>query len=686
MIRAKFLKIFCASVVFCLCLTGRAFSVTPSWEFVGWDGGGCYPNLTFDPHIRDRVYLTSDVAGIYRSDDKGEHWYFVNQGLGSLLVAQVVVAPSDSSFVYAATKGGVYVSKDQAKTWTKADSAQGWISFKRPDSYHPIAVDGKNPAHLCVGTGKGQLFCSHDFGTKWTEVTSAKSLLAAGQPVTVVRLDNQGRIYASSIKGIIRCNSEKANCELLEGPKHVSDFKISYKNPGTIYAVGDPWSWTSVDDGKTWQKSQALTQGGKIYRIAVDESLTTPLLYAARNRDWNGEVIISRDHGKSWTGLRTVMNADVVDDPTRVWAQKDGRLTSLVIDPFNPQVLFRTDWWGVWRSDDGGRTWNEKIKGAPNTVGTQITVTPNKSLLVSSMDNGLLKSTDDGQTYKAIFPTKYDPARNGHVWRVAMAGKTIIATSSPWNQPNVNQVILSQDGGQSFELVRAGLPSYRPKKNTMWGEGYPRALAVDPTNPDNVYLGIDGDDGGGLFISRDRGKTWHRSAGQPGSLRIYNGLAIDPTNPKRIVWGANGTNGGVYISSNGGENFNHVFKGMSWVFDLKVSSDGTIFVAGDSGGAKLFVSRDQGRTWKMAGDFGQGRALASVAVDPANPKRVAVATTSWTNAAPNKIFLSQDGGVKFTDITEGLPDGAGASNMTFDPKSNSLYITRYAGSAYRLKF
>ncbi|MBL8014322.1 MAG: hypothetical protein JNN05_10790, partial [Candidatus Omnitrophica bacterium] len=259
-------------------------------------------------------------------------------------------------------------------------------------------------------------------------------------------------------------------------------------------------------------------------------------------------------------------------------------------------------------------------------------------------------------------------------------------TSSPWNQANINQVILSQDGGKNFELIRNGLPSYRPKKNTMWGEGYPRALAVDPSNPNNVYLGIDGDDGGGLFISRDRGKTWQRSKGQPGSLQIYNALAIDPTNSKRIVWGACGKNGGVYISSNGGESFDYVFKGMLWVFDLAISADGTIYVAGDSGGAKLFVSKDQGHSWKMAGDFGQGRALSSVAVDPANPQRVAVATTSWTNAAPNKIFVSQDGGMQFTDVTEGLPDGAGASNMTFDPKSNSLYITRYAGSVYRLKF
>jgi photosystem II stability/assembly factor-like uncharacterized protein len=220
----------------------------------------------------------------------------------------------------------------------------------------------------------------------------------------------------------------------------------------------------------------------------------------------------------------------------------------------------------------------------------------------------------------------------------------------------------------------------------MWGEGYPRALAVDPKNPDHVYLGIDGDDGGGLFISDDRARTWRRSSGQPGSLRIYRALAVDPLDSKRIIWGASGQNGGVYISEDAGLTFQYVFKTMTWVFDIAVASDGTIFAAGDNGGAKLYVSADRGRNWILSGDFGKDRALASVAVDPKDPNRVAVSTVSWGNAAPCLVYFSTNGGKTWKDITGDLPDGAGASAMTFDPEGNTLYITRYAGSVYRLKF
>ena len=76
-------------------------------------------DLTFDPQHKDRVYLTSDVAGIWRSDDLGEHWYFITKGLGHLTISQVAIAPSDSNVLYAATNGGVYISTNAGGTlWT----------------------------------------------------------------------------------------------------------------------------------------------------------------------------------------------------------------------------------------------------------------------------------------------------------------------------------------------------------------------------------------------------------------------------------------------------------------------------------------------------------------------------------------------------------------------------------------
>lgn len=654
-----------------------------SWEFAGWYGGGCFPNLAFDPHNQGRVYLASDVAGIFRSDDHGEKWYFVTKGLGNLMVAQVAVAPSDPNVLYAATQGGVFLSRDAGGSWSAADKVNGAMTFERPANYRSIAIDPKDAGKLCVGTAKGAVYCSANSGASWREVVAAKQIFLARKPVTALAFDGQDRLYAASKEGMIRCSADRSACEGLNGPSEVTDFEFSQRSPKTVYAAGAKALWVSHNEGITWEQT-ALIPKGNTFRVALDESAERLVIRVIWNKDWDGGVLISKDAGVSWQSQDSALNAEMNLLPAHQWVKSGGRSTALKVDPFNPQAVFRADFFSLWRSDDGGATWKEKILGAPNTVAADLAFTTDGQILVASMDNGLLASSNNAQNYQMLFPLKYADDLSGHVWRVATASGTIIASSSPWNK-KINQLIVSNDGGKTFDVIRNGLPEGRPKVNTLWGEGYARAIAVDPEDPNIVYLGIDGDDGGGLFISKDRARTWARSSGQPGALKIYKALKVDPTDPRRILWGACGSNGGIYISEDAGQTFRYAFNKMTWVFDLDVAPDGTIYAAGDSGGAKLYSSSDHGRSWKLSGEFGNDRALASVIVDPQDPKNIAVSTASWGNAAPCRIFFSRNAGKSWQDITGDLPDGAGASSMTFDPEGKYLYITRYAGSVYRLK-
>ena len=62
-----------------------------NWEFWGWYGGGAYPDVGFDPQVRDRLYLSSDVAGIWRSDNAGATWKPMSKGLKNLNVAFIEI-------------------------------------------------------------------------------------------------------------------------------------------------------------------------------------------------------------------------------------------------------------------------------------------------------------------------------------------------------------------------------------------------------------------------------------------------------------------------------------------------------------------------------------------------------------------------------------------------------------------
>ncbi|MDE2027519.1 MAG: hypothetical protein KGJ11_03120, partial [Candidatus Omnitrophica bacterium] len=544
---------------------GAAWSQgTFNWEFAGWYGGGTYPNVEFDPSVQNRVYLTSDVDGIWRSDDLGNHWYHINNGLGGLMVPQVAIAPTNSNILYATTNVGVYYSLNAGQSWNASDTANGKMTFIRPQNYRSLAIDPTNPQHVCVGTQSQQLYCSSNYGQSWQNIplpAAATAQPAAPIPAMFITRDGKN-LYMATSQVVLEYNFGKSTWTTLGQFNNITDM-IEDKFLNRVYiASGSSFSYMSEYMPGSWVSSNPIP-AGIVYRIALmhPTNMTVQVYVSWWNAtNYTGGVMAYQDPGGYWLSLDYNFFPDQYSDPTRVWASISTVQESLKVDPFNHNVLFRTDNWGVWRSDYGGYSWNERVYGAQNVVASDIAIDTHGNIYVGTMDDGLLESTNGGKSYTAIFPTTYANNTAGEVWRVAAIGSVprIVATSSPWNV-NYNQVIVSENGGQSFQIINNGIPtSGRPSINTLWGQGYPRALAVDGSNPNTIYMGIDGDDGGGLFVSTNGGYSWSQTPGQPGSKEIYHALAVNPANPNNIIWGCVGNNGGIYLSTDKGRSFKYV--------------------------------------------------------------------------------------------------------------------------------
>lgn len=652
------------------------------WEFAGWYGGGCYPNLEIDPTVRDRLYLTSDVAGIWKSDDAGEHWNFATKGLGNLNVPTLAIAPSDPNVLYAGTGGGVYVSHDAASTWVPAGCGGRSIRFERPQSHRVILISKKQASRAVVGAASGDVWVSDDFGSEWRVLGDRRPFGKRSAITALAWIGNEEGVYASSGQGLAKFSFNDGRWRFLgDSPKPITDI-LAHPKDGRIYAAGQKNIFMSEDGGTSWKAGGAVRRG-VFFRLVIPDP-ERPAILAAWNDGWKGGVVLSEDDGVSWKALDRRMTPDVALDPTRVWAGVHGRINALKADPFDAKVLYRTDWWGVWKSEDGGATWKEKINGAPNTVTSDILVTSNGDVVVATMDNGLLRSSDGGKSYQTMFPkTEYEDDVNGHVWRVLENSRgELIATSSPWNR-SFDQVILSRDGGKTFERTTRGLPPRRPKKDTVWQNGYARAIVADPGNPDIVYLGIDGKDGGGFFISSDGGRSWRRGSAQPASIKIYNGLSIDPGNTKRLLWGASGNVGGVYLSEDAGQSWKRVFWGMKKVFDVMISKKGWMYAAGDLDGPALFVSDDGGKQWALARHFGGKGAVEALCALPDG--RVAVGVLRWNGVSGGEVHLASADGRAWQKINGDLPEGPGPAALVYHPREKALYMARFAGSVYKWK-
>jgi photosystem II stability/assembly factor-like uncharacterized protein len=567
-----------------------------------------------------------DAAWAKKNPDKakalagGPDWATVNR----VDFSAVGALPSEASV---ARFGRVYfvfgTAKVVARDFATDKSARTYGNVRvgggeTAGAYHSVAISPKTPTNILVATDDVGLVMTRDGGQTWKELPT---------------------------------------------PKRASSASFSASDPNTIYAsFYADGVWKSTDNGQTWAKAfEGLGSGISITEVAVSPANALDV-YAIGAAGWNGGFYYSHDGAKSWTSSSTVI-ADTVGDPTFVDG-KEGKTrlstpTNIAINPLNPRELFCSANWRPCLSEDAGLTWHERCAGADISCITDIRFSGPRAY-VSVMDEGSFVSENGGKTWRQLWPPKYLPEFIGHNWRLAIDNVNgldrVIATCSPWDVKYPPRVIRSDDAGKTYQIVKAGLPETILRANTMWGVGHPRALAVDPKNPQIIYLGIDGDPengkgGGGIFKSQDGGKTWAQLPSQPASRRMFYGLAVDPTDSQRIYWAACGANGGLHRSEDGGATWKSVFPHDQWVFNMMVTGDGTVLC----GGKNLWRSTDRGATWKQLTKFTGDRTIVGIESDPRNPATLWISAVTWGGGSSGAVYKSSDAGASWQEITGNLP-------------------------------
>jgi photosystem II stability/assembly factor-like uncharacterized protein len=636
---------------------------TSDWQAVGWGGGGYYWACAFDPAVDGTLYLGGDVNGVYKSTDHGKSFRIVNHGLGHYAVYSLHADASRSGTVYAGTTGGLYISRDHAESWTfLPETAKGrlGITAERNQSVRTIATDSSGVVY--AGTVRGELFRSDDSGTTWRplELGAGPASVAA----VAVSASDPRLILVATAAGLRRSTDGGASFAAPDGPVQIHGVAIHPKDDRVAYAAcAKDGVFRSNDRGATWSKRSGGIDAKFNMREVVIDPDDPERVVAIGTESWNGIFYASSNGGIDWTPTQT-LKTDPVGNPTN--ASPEDRVsisfsavTNLAMNPKRPTELYIAGNWRNAYSSDGGKSFEERERGADITVATDIQFV-GTTTYVTAMDEGLLATSDGGATWRQLVPLRYTAGLSGHHWRVRVlplgGGKQrIVATSSPWDA-SVNQILVSDDDGATFQQVRAGLPEKRPTKNTMWGEGYARALAVDPADPLRLYLGIDGDpdgtfEGGGVFGSSDGGFTWQR-LGQPASRRMFYGLVVDPTDSKRLFWGAAGGQGGVHRSTDGGASWAHVFAEETWIFNVEISPSGTVYASGKN----LWRSRDHGETFSKITSFSEDLSIVGIALDPRDEQRVFISRVSWGEGASGGVYETTDGGASWKDITLDIPN------------------------------
>lgn len=277
---------------------------------------------------------------------------------------------------------------------------------------------------------------------------------------------------------------------------------------------------------------------------------------AVRNSISFGDGIYkTTDGGRTWTHLGL---------------EKTERFARIVIDPANPQTVLAAALGhafgpnqerGVFRSTDGGKSWQRTLFVNETTGASDIAIDPkDPSIVYAAMydylrqpwffrsggpGSGLFKSSDGGVTWKKLT----DPALRNGLPGARLIGR--IGISIHANNPQVVYALIeaqeegvlwrSDDRGEKWRIVsRERRINNRPFYYTQ--------VRADPVDPERVYTLS-----GSFNVSTDGGRTFGASGGR--MFGDHHALWIDPTNPKRLI---SGTDGGFFISNDFGRNWDFV--------------------------------------------------------------------------------------------------------------------------------
>ena len=321
--------------------------------------------------------------------------------------------------------------------------------------------------------------------------------------------------------------------------------------PNVFYVgQGNGGVWKSNDYGRTWnpifdnQPTQSIgaiavaPSDPNIVYVASGEGLQRPDLSVG-----NG-IYKSTDAGKTWVRFHSALdNAE--------------QIPALAVDPHDPNRLFAAALGhpyeanperGIFRSTDGGQTWEKVLYKDENTGGSDVEIDPSAPSVIyatlwqarqgpwEDMNSygapvgGIFKSTDGGTTWQ--------PLTNGLPAQIVQANVAIAAS-----QPSRLYATVATPRETGAYASGAGLGVYRsddaganwyqvttdPRPAERIGGGDLPVPKVDPQNPDVLYSASIV-----TWQSVDGGKTWRGFRGAPGG-DDYQNLWINPINPGVIL-------------------------------------------------------------------------------------------------------------------------------------------------------
>jgi photosystem II stability/assembly factor-like uncharacterized protein len=372
-------------------------------------------------------------------------------------------------------------------------------------------------------------------------------------------------------------------------------------------------SYPSSVQSQVWK--QAGPPGGTVISLAADPKNTNKLFLGTSD----GHVFTSTDEGGHWQMI------------SRIGTGQDDVITHIIVDPRDGNRLYASSWTlysgggGVYRSDDGGHTWN--IVGLAHETVRALTQSPtDPTLLLAGSLTGVYRSTDEGASWTKITPDNHPDLNRFDSLAFDPKDNNIIYAGTyhlPWK---------TTDGGKNWFPVVKGMIDDSDVMN----------IIVDPANSANVHAVACS----GIYHSTDSGTDWVKYKSIPNVFRRTQLIRMDPTSPDTLYAG---TTSGLWKTTNE-KDFRRVTPG-DWIINAMIidkSNPKKLIIGTEREGVQ--ISNDGGETFTAANEGFHHMHISDVAVDREHPGNALVVLTFDNDA----FIATKDGGNSWVTLGPGL--------------------------------
>lgn len=490
--------------------------------------------------------------------------------------------------------------------------------------------------------------------------------LNTGGRITDVALDpnNENIIYAgASIGGIFKSTDKGINWLPIfdeQNTLSIGNIAIAPSNPNILYvgtgeANGSATSgaffgdgvYKSTDAGSTWTHA-GLSRSQHIGRIVVDSQNPDRVFVAAAGtlygKDDEKGLYRTYDGGDTWEQVLFVSDSTSCID--------------VVLHPSDPNIIYTATWerirypWQrsyggvtsrIYRSEDGGDTWEHLINGLPPSdenrgrIGLSISVSDPHILYASFTENpitnrfeGLYKTMDGGDTWTQTNDDELSNVFGSFGW---FFGNVRVDPSNP-DIVYVMGVTLykSENGGQTWQEITNGMHVDQ------------HGLEMHPLNSNFVVAGNDG----GVYLSENGGQSWSHIETLPITQFYHCEVNFENGN---AYYGGTQDNGTIRTLTGVDNDWERILGGDGFHVIVDPNDNNFIYAESQWGGLNRSVDGGQNMTWAAPDreDDERNNWNTPVVMDPANSATIYYGT--------NKLYRSVDRAVNWTRISDDLTKG-----------------------------